>query len=122
MMSWDRGASMTRIARRSVTAMRAVRSPRRSPRADRAPAGEGDGRLGRGAAEHLLVLRRPRPARALVLEQMLAGVSTRRFSRTREPVGRQVAAAERSTLKSAVSRELVAHTGEHLAGLMGRRL
>jgi putative transposase len=62
------------------------------------------------------------PLTALVLEQMLAGVSTRRFSRTREPVGQQVAAAERSTSKSAVSREFVARTGEHLAGLMGRRL
>jgi putative transposase len=62
------------------------------------------------------------PLTALVLEQMLAGVSTRRFSRTREPVGQQVAEAERSTSKSAVSREFVARTGEHLAGLMSRRL
>jgi transposase-like protein len=62
------------------------------------------------------------PLTALVLEQMLAGVSTRRFSRTREPVGRAVVDAERSTSKSAVSREFVARTGEHLAGLMSRRL
>ena len=33
---------------------------------------------------------------------MLAGVSTRRFARTREPVGEDVLAAERSTSKSAV--------------------
>jgi len=62
------------------------------------------------------------PLTELVLEQMLAGVSTRRFTRTREPVGRAVVDAERSTSKSAVSREFVARTGEHLAGLMSRRL
>jgi putative transposase len=62
------------------------------------------------------------PLTALVLEQMLAGVSTRRFSRTREPVGRAVVDAERSTSKSAVSREFIARTGEHLVALMSRRL
>jgi len=40
------------------------------------------------------------PLSRVVLEQMLAGVSTRRFSRTREPVGEDVLAAERSTSKS----------------------
>ena len=53
---------------------------------------------------------------------MLCGVSTRRFSRTQEPVGAQVADAERSTSKSAVSREFVARTTENLAALMARRL
>jgi putative transposase len=53
-----------------------------------------------------------------VLEQMLAGVSTRRFARTREPV----LDAERSTSKSAVSREFVGRTGEHLRALMARSL
>jgi transposase-like protein len=62
------------------------------------------------------------PLTALVLEQMLAGVSTRRFVRTREPVGQQIAEAERSTSKSAVSREFVGRTGEHLIALMSRRL
>ncbi|HEY4896950.1 MAG TPA: IS256 family transposase [Solirubrobacteraceae bacterium] len=62
------------------------------------------------------------PLSRLVLEQMLAGVSTRRFSRTREPVGAAVTAAERSTSKSTVSREFVARTGEHLAALMARSL
>ena len=47
------------------------------------------------------------PLTRIVLEQMLAGVSTRRFARTREPVGDAVAAAERSTSKSTVSREFV---------------
>jgi len=62
------------------------------------------------------------PLTRLVLEQMLAGVSTRRFKRTREPVGEQVEARARSTSKSAVSREFVARTRENLDALMGRRL
>ncbi len=53
---------------------------------------------------------------------MLAGVSTRRFHRTSEPVGEQVESESRSTSKSAVSREFVARTAENLAALMGRRL
>jgi putative transposase len=62
------------------------------------------------------------PLSRVVLEQMLAGVSTRRFARTREPVGEAVSVAERSTSKSTVSREFVARTGEHLAALMARPL
>ena len=62
------------------------------------------------------------PLTRLVLEQMLAGVSTRRFERTREPVGEEVEAKARSTSKSVVSREFVARTREHLEALMGRRL
>lgn len=62
------------------------------------------------------------PLTRVVLEQLLAGVSCRRFSRTREPVGQDVVDAERSTSKSAVSREFVGRTREHLAALMSRRL
>ncbi len=62
------------------------------------------------------------PLTAVVLEQMLAGVSTRRFARTREPIGQDVVNAERSTSKSAVSREFVGRTGEHLRALMSRSL
>ena len=62
------------------------------------------------------------PLSRLVLEQMLAGVSTRRFERTREPVGAEVEARARSTSRSAVSREFVARTRENLVGLMSRRL
>jgi hypothetical protein len=54
------------------------------------------------------------PLTRLVLEQMLAGVSTRRFERTREPVGEAVKAQARSTSKSAVSREFVARTRGNL--------
>lgn len=62
------------------------------------------------------------PLTRVVLEQMLSGVSTRRFVRTREPVGQDVLAAERSTSKSAVSREFVGRTSEHLKALMSRSL
>jgi putative transposase len=56
------------------------------------------------------------PLRRLVLEQMLAGVSTRRLERTREPVGSELEAAARSTSRSAVSREFVARTRENPLG------
>jgi transposase-like protein len=62
------------------------------------------------------------PLTRLVLEQMLAGVSTRRFERTREPVGQEVEAESKSTSKSAASRAFVARTGETLRALMSRRL
>ncbi len=62
------------------------------------------------------------PLTRVVLEQMLAGVSTRRFARTREPVGQEIADAERSVSKSAVSREFVGRTREHLDALMHRSL
>jgi putative transposase len=62
------------------------------------------------------------PLTRLVMEQMLAGVSTRRLRRTREPVGGDVTADERATSKSAVSRAFVAKTREHLDALMSRRL
>jgi putative transposase len=57
-----------------------------------------------------------------VLEQLLAGVSTRRFERTREPVGAEVEAVARSTSRSAVSREFIARTRENLLALISRRL
>jgi putative transposase len=62
------------------------------------------------------------PLTRVVLEQMLAGVSTRRFARTREPVGEKVTVGERSASKSAVSREFVGRTREHLDALMSRDL
>ncbi len=62
------------------------------------------------------------PLTRVVLERMLAGVSTRRFARTQEPVGEQVEAEARSVSKSAVSREFVARTRENLDALMSRRL
>ena len=50
------------------------------------------------------------PLTRVVMEQMLAGVSTRRFERTREPVGAKVEAEARSVSKSAVCREFVERT------------
>ncbi len=58
----------------------------------------------------------------VVLERMLAGVSTRRYARTGEPVGSDIDEVARSTSKSAVSREFVARTREHLIELMSRPL
>lgn len=57
-----------------------------------------------------------------VLEQLLTGVSTRRFERTREPVGAEVEASARSTSRSSISREFVSRSRENLLGLMSRRL
>ena len=53
---------------------------------------------------------------------MLAGVSTRRYRRTQEPVGEEVETRARSTSKSAVSRTFVERTREALGELMGRQL
>jgi putative transposase len=58
----------------------------------------------------------------VVLERMLAGVSTRRYGRTGEPVGEQVEAKARSVSKSSISRTFVQRTSETLAQLMSRRL
>ncbi len=62
------------------------------------------------------------PLTAVVLERMLAGVSTRRFARTQEPVGLEVERAARSTSRSAVSRSFVERTRRSLGELMSRRL
>jgi transposase-like protein len=62
------------------------------------------------------------PLGRVVLERMLAGVSTRRYRRTQEPVGEQVEVKARSTSKSAVSRTFVERTREALGKLMSRQL
>src|SRR3954471_15517249 len=58
----------------------------------------------------------------VMLERMLAGVSTRRYARTGEPVGSEIDEVFRSTSKSAVSREFVSRTRENLIALMSRPL
>ena len=58
----------------------------------------------------------------VVLERMLAGVSTRRYRRTQEPVGGEVEQVARSTSRSAVSRTFVERTRRALGELMSRRL
>jgi putative transposase len=50
------------------------------------------------------------PLTRVVLERMLAGVSTRRYRRTQEPVGEGVERRARSTSKSSVSRAFVERT------------
>jgi len=62
------------------------------------------------------------PLTKVVLERMLAGVSTRRYRRTQEPAGSEVEASARSTSRSAVSRSFVERTRRSLGELMSRRL
>ncbi len=57
-----------------------------------------------------------------MFERMLAGVSTRRYARTGEPVGEEIEQVARSTSKSAVSRAFVSRTRENLIELMSRPL
>jgi putative transposase len=56
------------------------------------------------------------------MEQMLAGLSSRRYHVGLEPVGEQVAARSGSTSKSAISRRFVKATEHALADLMGADL
>jgi hypothetical protein len=51
------------------------------------------------------------PLEGVVLERMLAGVSTRQYGRAQGPVGEQVEADARSTSKSAAARVFVQRTG-----------
>ncbi len=60
------------------------------------------------------------PAR-VVLERMLASVSTRHYRPTQEPVDEEVEIKARSTSKSAVSRTFVERTRHALAELMSRQ-
>ena len=62
------------------------------------------------------------PLARSVLERMLAGVSSRRYRRTQEPVGSEVEQAARSTSRSAVSRSFVERTRHALDALISRRL
>lgn len=62
------------------------------------------------------------PLSKVVLERMLAGVSTRRYRRTAEPVGNEVEQRARSTSKSSVSRTFIERTRGALLELMSRRL
>jgi len=57
-----------------------------------------------------------------IVARMLAGISTRRYPITLEPVGDAVEQAATSTSKSAVSRRFVAATAERLAELCARPL
>lgn len=59
---------------------------------------------------------------AMVLDKMMAKLSTRRYAAGLEPVGAQVEAAARSTSKSAISRRFVAATQTALADMLAADL
>src|SRR5207244_8514682 len=61
------------------------------------------------------------PLTALVLERMLAGVSTRRYRRVLEPVGSAVGQAGRSTSGSSVGGAFAGRTRGAVAGVVARR-
>ena len=62
------------------------------------------------------------PLTRAVMDRMLAGVSTRKFSSVSEPVGAAVEESSSSTSKSTVSELFVERTRTALSELMGRRL
>ncbi|GAC1532644.1 MAG: IS256-like element ISRba9 family transposase [Thermoleophilaceae bacterium] len=62
------------------------------------------------------------PLTRAVMDRMLAGVSTRKFSVVGEPVGEQVERAASATGKSTVSELFIERTRTALGELMGRRL
>jgi putative transposase len=62
------------------------------------------------------------PLSRVVLERMLAGVSTRRYRRTQEPIGDELEQQARSSSKSSLSRTFVGRTRAALGELMSRGL
>ena len=62
------------------------------------------------------------PLTVVVMNRMLAGVSTRRYASVGEPVGAEVERQSRSTSKSTVSELFIERTRTALEELMGRRL
>jgi putative transposase len=62
------------------------------------------------------------PLTRVVMDRMLAGVSTRRYGTVGEPVGSDVEHSSRSTGKTAVSDVFIARTHSALDELMSRRL
>ena len=62
------------------------------------------------------------PLTVVVMNRMLAGVSTRRYAGVGEPVGQEVEQESRSTGKSTVSELFIERTRTALEALMARRL
>jgi transposase-like protein len=62
------------------------------------------------------------PLSNTVAERVLAGVSTRCYAQTQEPVGEQIEQQARSVSKSAVSREFIKRARTALQELLARRL
>lgn len=61
------------------------------------------------------------PLKQVILERMLAGVSTRRYPRTQEPVGTKVEAKASSVSRSSLSRHFKEKTSKALEELLTRR-
>lgn len=85
----------------------------------RVRATDGSGELGLSSYRHFAD---EDPLTRVVLERMLAGVSTRRYARTQEPVGEALEEGARSVSRSALSRRFVERTRTALAELISRRL
>ena len=99
-------------------AMRTSCDARRAAGCRPPPAGSHGGwRVGVAVGE-LSVFADHHPLGRVVLERVLAGVSTRKYRRAQDPVGAQAAVRERSTSKSSVSRAFVERTREALWQLM----
>src|SRR5947208_9390108 len=62
------------------------------------------------------------PLTRVVMDRVLAGVSTRKFARVGEPVGAEVEQSSSSTSKTAVSDMFIERTRTALSELMSRRL
>ena len=62
------------------------------------------------------------PLTVVVMNRMLAGVSTRRYAAVGEPIGEEVERESRSTGKSTISEQFVERTKTALGELMGRPL
>ena len=62
------------------------------------------------------------PLTVVVMNRMLAGVSTRKYAGVGEPVGEEVERESRSTSKSTVSELFIERTRTAIEELMGRRL
>ena len=62
------------------------------------------------------------PLTRAVMDQMLAGVSTRKHARVGEPVGEEVGQESSATSKSTVSELFIERTRTALGELMSRRL
>lgn len=62
------------------------------------------------------------PFTEVIMQRMLAGVSSRRYRRTGEPVGNKIERKAKATSKSAISRRFIERTRSALSELLSRRL
>ena len=114
---WNRERTAVRHGREGgAVTLGGRRMPVRRPRVRTA---DGESEVPLGTYEHFAGRDQ---LEGVVLERMLAGVSTRKYRRAQEPVGEQVQAGARSTSKSAVSRTFVQRTRDSLWKLMNRPL